>query len=381
MPPDLVERLGQAKIHVVNFHKFLPRKTSDAGKLHQQIIEAGGTSVGVGHVETEAQVVRRLRRDLGLGTKRQIIVFNDEAHHCYRGRAAAKKERLTADERREAKERSKQAHIWLSGLQWVQRELGIKVVYDLSATPFFLRGSGYDEGTLFPWVVSDFSLIDAIESGIVKVPRVPVSDDAGTSEQPVYRNLWIQIRDELPKHGRKTGAVAGEPRLPERTGSGVAPALRQLRARPRALAAGRRRPRARVPARLHHRLQQHQRLEAGLRLRGRMGTAEPGWRGAVRPRRRPDAVQQRDRRPPQPPAQHDPDRQRRAGVRRPDERRLQAHRPQRDRRVQARLPSPLPGPRQRGYRGRGSAARGHEHRRQAGPSRRTREAASSPSRC
>ena len=179
VPPDLVERLGQAKIHVVNYHKFLPRKTSDAGKLHQQIIEAGGTSVGVGHVETEAQVVRRLRRDLGLGTKRQIIVFNDEAHHCYRGRAAAKKERLTADERREAKERSKQAHIWLSGLQWVQRELGIKVVYDLSATPFFLRGSGYDEGTLFPWVVSDFSLIDAIESGIVKVPRVPVSDDAG----------------------------------------------------------------------------------------------------------------------------------------------------------------------------------------------------------
>ena len=159
--------------------------------------------------------------------------------------------------------------------------------------------------------------------------------------------------------------------LAPRTGSGVAPALRQLQARLRALAGGRRRPRARVAARLHHRLQQHQRLEAGLRLRGRMGTAEPGWRGAVRPRRRPGAVQQRDRRPPQPPAQHDPDRQRRAGVRRPDERRLQAHRPQRDRRVQARLPSPLPGPRQRGYRGRGPAARSHEHRRQAGPPRRT----------
>ena len=224
VPPDLVERLGQAKIHIVNFHKFLPRKTSDAGRLHRAIIETGGAPLGVGHVETEAQVVRRLRRDLGLGTKRQIIVFNDEAHHCYRGRPAAKKERLTSDERREAKERSKQAHIWLSGLQWVQRELGIKVVYDLSATPFFLRGSGYDEGTLFPWVVSDFSLIDAIESGIVKVPRVPVSDDAGTSDQPVYRNLWIQIRDELPKHGRKTDAVAGEPRLPP----ALEAALRQL---------------------------------------------------------------------------------------------------------------------------------------------------------
>ena len=155
-----------------------------------------------------------LRRDLGLGTRRQIIVFNDEAHPLLPGASGGQERTLTADERREAKERSEQARVWLSGLQAVQRELGIKVVYDLSATPFFLRGSGYDEGTLFPWVVSDFSLIDAIESGIVKVPRVPVSDDAGTSDQPVYRNLWIQIRDELPKHGRKTDAVAGEPRLP-----------------------------------------------------------------------------------------------------------------------------------------------------------------------
>ena len=224
VPPDLVERLGQAKIHIVNYHKFLPRKTSDAKKLHEVIIESGGTPMGVGHVETEAQVVRRLRRDLGLGAKRQIIVFNDEAHHCYRGREAAKKEKLTTDERREAKERGKQARVWLTGLQWVQRELGIKVVYDLSATPFFLRGSGYDEGTLFPWVVSDFSLIDAIESGIVKVPRVPVSDDAGASDLPVYRSLWLSIRDELPKHGRKAGAVAGEPQLPAE----LEAALRQL---------------------------------------------------------------------------------------------------------------------------------------------------------
>ncbi len=224
VPPDLTDRLGQAKIHIANYHKFQPRKTSDAGKLHQAIIEAGGAPIGVGHVETEAQVVMRLRRELGLGTKRQIIVFNDEAHHCYRGREAAKKQRLSADERREAKQRNEDARVWLTGLQAVQRRLGIKVVYDLSATPFFLRGSGYDEGTLFPWVVSDFSLIDAIESGIVKVPRVPVSDDAGTSDLPVYRNLWIQIRDGLPKHGRKVDTVSGEPHLPE----ALEAALRQL---------------------------------------------------------------------------------------------------------------------------------------------------------
>lgn len=88
----------------------------------------------------------------------------------------------------------------------------MRAVYDLSATPFFLKGSGYREGTLFPWVISDFSLIDAIEAGIVKVPRVPVADNAMTGEQPTYRDLWGRIRDHLPKKGRGTDAVTGEPR-------------------------------------------------------------------------------------------------------------------------------------------------------------------------
>jgi len=92
--------------------------------------------------------------------------------------------------------------------------VGVKAIYDLSATPFFLRGSGYAEGTLFPWVVSDFSLIDAIESGIVKVPRVPVADDSMTGDQPTYRDLWVRIREDLPKKGRKTEAVSGGRPLP-----------------------------------------------------------------------------------------------------------------------------------------------------------------------
>ena len=96
----------------------------------------------------------------------------------------------------------------------MRNKIGVRTIYDLSATPFFLKGSGYPEGTLFPWVVSDFSLVDAIESGIVKVPRVPVADNSMTGEQPTYRNLWLRIRDDLPKKGRKTDAVIGEPKLP-----------------------------------------------------------------------------------------------------------------------------------------------------------------------
>jgi type III restriction enzyme len=144
-----------------------------------------------------------------LGSKKNIIIINDEAHHCYRRRADGEEVKLTGEERREAEKREEAARVWISGLEAVKAKIGIKATYDLSATPFFLRGSGYPEGTLFPWVVSDFSLIDAIESGIVKIPRVPVADDSMIGEQPTYRDLWLRIRDHLPKKGRGTEAASG----------------------------------------------------------------------------------------------------------------------------------------------------------------------------
>ncbi len=94
------------------------------------------------------------------------------------------------------------ARLWISGLEIVGRKLGINRVMDLSATPFFLRGSGYAEGTLFPWTMCDFSLMDAIECGIVKLPRVPVADNIPGGEMPKFRNLWEHIRSDMPKKGR-----------------------------------------------------------------------------------------------------------------------------------------------------------------------------------
>jgi hypothetical protein len=89
-------------------------------------------------------------------------------------------------------------------------------VLDLSATPFFLRGSGYAEGTLFPWTMSDFSLMDAIECGIVKLPRVPVAENIPGDEMPVYRNLWENIRKDMPKKGRGQGEELDPLKLPIR---------------------------------------------------------------------------------------------------------------------------------------------------------------------
>jgi type III restriction enzyme len=219
VPHDLRPELQKAKIVITNFHAFLLREKTDASKLTK--ILAGQNKTGV-NKESPDQMVRRVCRELG--NKRGIIVLNDEAHHCYRRRrndevpeAGSDDDRdpkLKGDERKEAEKRNEEARVWISGLEAIKAKLGVRAVYDLSATPFFLRGSGYSEGTLFPWVVSDFSLIDAIESGIVKVPRVPVADDQMTGEQPTYRELWIHIRDDLPKKGRGTDALVGEPKLP-----------------------------------------------------------------------------------------------------------------------------------------------------------------------
>ncbi len=85
------------------------------------------------------------------------------------------------------------------------------------------------KGTLFPWVVADFSLMNAMESGIVKIYRVPVSDDQMTGDMHTYRNLWARIRDDLPKKGRATEAVSRRPKAAQRTRGGPGQPVRQLR--------------------------------------------------------------------------------------------------------------------------------------------------------
>ena len=213
VPPDLMPELDKAKIVITNYHAFKLRELNGAGKLTKDILTQGKKSA---FTETNDQMVRRVCKSLG--TKKNIIVINDEAHHCYRRRVGDLDAKLKGDDRKEAEKRNDEARRWISGIEAITAKIGVKVVYDLSATPFFLKGSGYPEGNLFPWVVSDFSLIDAIESGIVKIPRVPVSDDNMKGELPTYRSIWHLIRDHLPKKGR--GAIdesksTSEPKLPK----------------------------------------------------------------------------------------------------------------------------------------------------------------------
>ena len=199
VPNDLLADLDKAKIVITNFHAFKLRERMELSKGGRALLQGRGPTLNT--METEGQMIQRVMPEL-MGMK-NILVLNDEGHHCYRqkpdGEEVAK---LKGDEKKEADKNNEAARLWISGLEIVNRKIGLSRVIDLSATPFFLRGSGYAEGTLFPWTMSDFSLMDAIECGIVKLPRVPVADNIPGEEMPRFRNLWEHIRKRMPKKGR-----------------------------------------------------------------------------------------------------------------------------------------------------------------------------------
>lgn len=203
VPTDMLEDIKRAKIVITNYHAFMKRNVMDLSSGGRALLE-GRTGPKVDTLETEGQMIQRVMPDL-MGMK-NILVINDEAHHCYNVKPKPivdKGDQLKGDDRKEAEENTKKARLWMSGLEAVNRKLGISRVMDLSATPFFLRGSGEAEGTLFPWTMSDFSLMDAIECGIVKLPRVPVAENIPGKDMPMYRDLWPNIRAQMPKAGKK----------------------------------------------------------------------------------------------------------------------------------------------------------------------------------
>jgi type III restriction enzyme len=199
VPGVMLTDLDRAKIVITNYHAFKLRERTEISKSGRSLLQGRGEALNT--LETEGQMLQRVMPDL-MGLK-NILVINDEAHHCYREKPGGDEEgELSGDDKKEAEKNKEAARVWISGLEIVSRKLGLTQVIDLSATPFFLRGSGYAEGTLFPWTMCDFSLMDAIECGIVKLPRVPVADNIPGGEMPKFRNLWEYIRKRMPKKGR-----------------------------------------------------------------------------------------------------------------------------------------------------------------------------------
>jgi type III restriction enzyme len=196
VPNTLREALAKGKVLVTNWHLFAPES---------EHVEAGRSYTVVNKGAESPQAFAR--RVLGeLSERGPILVLNDEAHHAWRPRPAEER----PDTSREMKDALDEATIWIEGLDRLNQAVGVRACIDLSATPFYIQGSGQIEGKPFPWLVSDFGLVDAIESGIVKIPRLPVSDTTGRPE-PKYFRLWQSITEHL-QPGEKLPGRAGKPK-------------------------------------------------------------------------------------------------------------------------------------------------------------------------
>ena len=205
VPADMLADLNKAKIIITNYHAFKLRERGPLSKGGRALL-SGRLGEAPETRESEGQMLQRVLPEL-MGMKR-ILVLNDEAHHCYREKPGENEEgNLKGEKKKEAENNREAARLWLTGLETVNRKIDINRIIDLSATPFFLTGSGYQEGTLFPWTMSDFSLMDAIECGIVKLPRVPVADNIPGEEMPKFRELWKHIGPKMPK---KSPGAAGK---------------------------------------------------------------------------------------------------------------------------------------------------------------------------
>jgi len=262
VPPHLMPLLTQGKVLVTNWHVFEPQtmqvggvgsKVTKAGipvrtketitigsktttargtryltlKDYEQQVTAGMLTVldeerekdgslkkvkveSVRYVESDTALLNRI---LGreIGGKQNLLVMNDEAHHAYRILQEKPEDwdQMEEDEREDWLEERDEATVWVDGLDKINKQRGINFSVDLSATPYFLGRIGQEQNRPFPWIVSDFGLIDAIESGLVKIPQLAIRDTTG-QEYPAYFNIWQWILPQLTPAER--GGKKGSPK-------------------------------------------------------------------------------------------------------------------------------------------------------------------------
>ena len=209
VPRSLLTALSKGRYLVTNWHFFL----SEDDSRTRGVVQRGE--------ESDSAFCRRTLRELG--EKENILVINDEAHHAYRPAQLVEQFRqlkLLADEKEQLEEEIEEATVWVGALDRINKVRGINFCADFSATPFFIRSTGRPEGSPFPWIVSDFSLIDAIESGITKIPRVPVDDNSG---QPIprYFRIWQWVMERLPWADRAKAARKPNPEAVLRQAEGA----------------------------------------------------------------------------------------------------------------------------------------------------------------
>jgi type III restriction enzyme len=199
IPQHMAQQLENlnARLIITNYHVFEPKilqgnkRSPFDGKVDWK-----GNKLNTGDEEDFTQVIKRTLAKFKLGSR--LLILNDEAHHCYLPKSKSK----TTDD--QTTDENARAAVWFNSIREIAKRFKLQAVYDLSATPYYLNGSGYAPYSLFPWIVSDFGLIEAIESGLVKIPFLPESDNTQELTMPVLRNLYDHVKEELPKKGQKT---------------------------------------------------------------------------------------------------------------------------------------------------------------------------------
>ena len=196
VPPHMLDGLRQGRVIVRNWHAL-------NWEIEEQI--ARKRSVDKRGARSDEAYVRGVLGELARA--RNLIVVNDEAHHAWRVPAGSKAKGVTKTEIDEATK-------WVGGLDRIHRSRGILTCYDFSATPFAPSGKKSSEEALFGWIVSDFGLNDAIESGLVKTPRVVIRDDAKVDTKTFRSRLYHIYNDPEVRDDLNHKAEAHEP-LPD----------------------------------------------------------------------------------------------------------------------------------------------------------------------
>ena len=193
VPPPLLDRLRQGKVVVRNWHALNWETEEQIGRKR---------SVDKRGAKSDEAYVRDVLGDMA--GARNLLIINDEAHHAWRVPAESKVKGVSKADIEEATK-------WVGGLDRIHRARNILTCYDFSATPFAPSGKRSSEEALFAWIVSDFGLNDAIESGLVKTPRVVVRDDTPVDAKTFKSRLYHIYNDPDVKDDLNRRAQPHEP--------------------------------------------------------------------------------------------------------------------------------------------------------------------------
>lgn len=200
VPSALLDKLRQGKVLIHNWHA-LAWESEEQIKKRKSVDKRG--------VKSNEAYTRDVLGEMA--NARNILVINDEAHHAWRVNWEAEGKYLR---KRDLKDSAEKATVWIGGLDRLHQSRGILKCYDFSATPFTPSGKKSSEEALFGWIVSDFGLNDAIESGLVKTPRVVIRDDAVPDAKTYKSRLYHIYNDPEVKDDLNRRANAEEP-LPD----------------------------------------------------------------------------------------------------------------------------------------------------------------------